>query len=263
MKMHRLLLLLLCGSSLQLAAQTATSSDALIGTWKETTDSLEETKIISPTHVFFYVRNTKEDTMAYSGAGTYTTKGDKYTEHLQYANFKLKDSKPEFTFKVQGGLLKQQGKVVFADGTIANVNHTFTKVQGDKMNNGSHVGTWNQLSSSFTMPDGTKESHTNATHIRYQIITPTHWMRISLQNNQFENAFGGTYTMDGNKMVAKIDYGSMPGMKGAIVDITQRVEGNKLYWSGMVKDATGKQIGQFEDVFERVSVKDSNKTAAK
>lgn len=84
----------------------------------------------------------------------------------------------------------------------------------NKENHGPHVGTWNQLSSSFAMADGTKGSHTNATHIHYQIITPTHWMRIILHNNQFKNAFGGTYTMEGDKIIATVDNGSAPGMKG-------------------------------------------------
>jgi hypothetical protein len=199
MKIHLLLPLVLLGGSLQLAAQSSTDSNAaaLVGTWKETTDSTEEIKIISPTHFFFYTRNTKEDTLTHTGAGTYTTNANKYTENLLYGNFDVKGLIAEYEYQVQGDRFKQKGILIFGDGTKVNINETYTKVNTGKGYNGPHVGTWNQLSSSFTMGDGTKQSHTNATHIRYQIITPTHWMRISMQNNQFENAFGGTYTMEG------------------------------------------------------------------
>ena len=139
------------------------------------------------------------------------------------------------------------------DGTKDTIHHTFIKVQEDKSYPGAHVGTWNQLSSSSTYPNGTKSSHTNATHIRYQIITPTNWMRISKKNGKFENAFGGTYTVEGDKMIMKVDYASVPGLKGVTVDITQRIEGNKLYWKAIAKDTSGKEVNHFEDVFERVN----------
>lgn len=229
------------------------NSTPLVGTWMETTDSLQEIKIISPTHVFFYVQNKMRDSFAYAGAGTYTVNQNQYTEHLQHANFELQGGKGTFDYRVQGDTFHQKGVLVMADGTKGNVSHTFMRVKEPKRFEGAHVGTWNQLSSSYTSGDGSKGAHTNATHIRYQIITPTHWMRISKANNNFENAFGGTYTLEGNKMNVKIDYGSIPHIKGATVEITQRVEGNKLYWTGIGKDADGKKNIQFEDVFERVS----------
>src|SRR4051812_9642392 len=80
--------------------------------------------------------------------------------------------------------------------------------------------------------------HTNATHIRFQIVTSTHWMRISMHENKFENAMEGTYTMDGNKWKVMIDNASFPA-SGMNVEITSRQEGNKMYWSGTVKDANG------------------------
>ncbi len=103
----------------------------------------------------------------------------------------------------------------------------------------------------------TRSHHTNATHIRYQLITPTHWMRISMQNGQFENAFGGTYTRSGIKMIFHIDYASFP-IVGFTAELTERFEGNKLTLSGPIKDAGGKQVNNIVDVFERV-----NTTAAK
>ena len=98
-------------------------------------------------------------------------------------------------------------------------------------------------------------AHTNATHIRYQIITPTHWMRISLANGKFENAFGGTYTTSGDKQIIKVDFASDPSLLGATAELTQTFEGNKMTVSGPVKDAQGKQVNDITDVFERVDGK--------
>ncbi len=264
MKIHQLLLLLLLGGSLQPAAQSTAYShaSALVGTWKYTTDSLEEIKIISPTHVFFYTRNTKGDTLAHTGAGTYTTNGNKYVEYMQYGNFETKGLKAEYNYEVGEDQFRQYGVLTLGDGTSYDINETYTRVKADQEYNGAHVGTWNQLSSSFTTEDGTKGSHTNATHIRYQIITPTHWMRISMANGQFENAFGGIYTMEGDKISSTVDFGSMPGIKGTTVEITQRIDGNKMYWSGKGKSANGSGTFQFNDVFERVAAPAGNRTAA-
>lgn len=238
--------------SIQSNTQT-TTSNPLIGTWKETKDSLVELKVFTPTHFFFYVQNTKQDSFAYAGAGAYTISGDKSVEHLQHSNFEPQGGKAEFNYKVNGDTFYQKGVLVLGDGTRFSIHNTFLRIIDGKPYTGAHVGTWNQLSSSFTNADGTKASHTNATHIRYQIITPTNWMRISKANGKFENAFGGTYTIQGNKLIMKIDYTSVPALKGAMVDITQRIEGNRLYWKGIGKDTSGKEMIQFEDVFERVN----------
>jgi hypothetical protein len=86
-------------------------------------------------------------------------------------------------------------------------------------------------------------------------------MRISLVNNKFENAFAGSYTLAGNKVVATVDYASLP-LVGAKVTMTQRIEGDKLYWSGVVHDSNGKQINQFDDVFQRVNASTTKSIAA-
>jgi len=235
-------------------AQTASSaSNNLVGTWMETTDSTREIKIISPTHVFFMVF--VKGSFAYSGAGTYTTENNKYGENLQYANFDFQNMKGfTYNYNVQGDIFTQTGTLILSDGTKVPINHHFARVKTDNAYNGPHVGTWNQLSSSYTDANGTKASHTNATHIRYQIITPTHWMRISMANNQFENAMGGTYVLYGDKSINNLEYASFPS-KGMVATMTERVEGNKMYASGIVKNATGSQVVQFDDVFERVDTK--------
>ena len=253
MNTSKLLVLALTAiTALHSAAQTPKKDPALVGAWQETTDSLHEIKLISPTHVFFFIRNVVTDSFVHAGAGTYTIADDQYTENLKYGSFDVKGFKGTYNYSVQNNQFKQQGTLEIADGTRYPINHTFTRIEGAKQNPGPHVGTWNQLSSTFLNDDGSKGSHTNATHIRYQIITPTHWMRLSLANGSFENAFGGTYTLNGNTGVFKIEFASHSFLLGATVELTQRMEGNKLTWKGPVKDAQGKQVNDIEDVFERV-----------
>ena len=255
MKTIKFLLLALTLCNFQLLGQSDNSTTSpIVGTWTETSDTLREIKIISPTHVFFIVLN--KDSFLFAGAGTYTIEGNKYTEHLQYANFDFSAMKGfTFDYNVQGDKFMQKGILTMPDGSQAPINHTFTRVKSDKAYDGPHVGTWNQLSSTYTDTSGAKHSHTNATHIRFQIVTSTHWMRISMHENKFENAMEGTYTMDGNKWKVTIDNASFPAT-GLAVEITSRQGGNnKMYWSGTVKDASGKQTNQFEDVFERVGAR--------
>jgi hypothetical protein len=248
-----LALLLLYFATLSLFAQTSKKA-ALVGAWTEKTDSAYEFKLISPTHVFFFVGSPFNDTLFATGAGTYTLSGNKYTENLEYASFETKGIKATYDYSVQGNKMTQQGTLVLADGSQYPINHTFTRIEGAKQSSGKQIGTWNQLSSSFDAGNGT-QSHTNATHVRYQIITPTHWMRISYANGAFENAFGGTYTADGDKLNMTIDFGSLPQFKGATVAVTQRFDGNKMTIKGTGKDSQGKQMIVFEDVFERVEAK--------
>lgn len=256
MKAAKLLpLLLFSVASVAALAQNAKKDPAFVGAWQEQTDSAYEIKLISPTHVFFYVKSMVNDSSFAAGAGTYTLSGNQYTENLEYASFDPKGIKATYNYSVQGNKMKQWGTLVLADSaqTQIPINHTFTRIEGMKQNPGKHVGTWNQLSAKFDAGNG-PVSHTNATHIRYQIMTPTHWMRVSYLNGAFENAFGGTYTAEGNKANMKIDFASFP-ITGTLVEATHRVEGNKLYLKGTGKDAQGKQFIEFEDVFERVDRK--------
>jgi hypothetical protein len=235
------------------AQTTSPASNNLVGTWMETTDSTREIKIITPANVFFMVF--VKDSFAYCGAGTYTIENNKYKENLQYANFDFGSMKGfTYDYNVQGNVFTQTGVLIISDGSKVPINHHFARVKTDNAYNGPQVGTWNQLSSSYTDANGNKASHTNATNIRYQVITPTHWMRISMANNQFENAFGGTYVLYGDKVIANIDYASFPA-KGTVATWTQRFEGNKMYVSGDAKDPTGKLMVRYDDVFERVDTK--------
>lgn len=102
------------------------------------------------------------------------------------------------------------------------------------------------------MPDGTKETHSNATALRFQIFTPTHWMRFSQRDGQFENVMGGTYHMEGDKLYPKFEYGNFSADPTHVYEVTQKLESDKLHFNGIAKDAEGKTVASFEDVFQRI-----------
>jgi hypothetical protein len=105
----------------------------------------------------------------------------------------------DFTYKLKGDRFIQSGTIIYHDGKVATIDElVFTKVKANNATNHQAIGTWNQLSSSGVMGDGQKWPHTNDTHITFQNITPTYWMRISYEDKKFENAMGGTYRAEGN-----------------------------------------------------------------
>ena len=105
------------------------SSLPLIGTWKlisGTTITKKDTvvtdytknqkmiKIINKTHFSFLrhdLSNGKGADSAYeSGAGTYTLSGNKYTEYLEYCNYREWEGKKfEFTISIKNDTLTQRG----------------------------------------------------------------------------------------------------------------------------------------------------------
>jgi hypothetical protein len=278
MKTKLLYLALFLSISVQLFAQ----QNPLVGTWevvsmkgtgsdgkKITMDGsqFKETKIITPTHYILFTQRKQGDSLVFdkSIAGTVRVEGSKYVETPIYFSQEGTDKvKMDFTYRVEGDKFIQSGTITYPDGKKATLDElVFQKVRSANANPANPaIGTWNQLSSSGVSGDGAKWSHTNATHIRFQVITPTHWMRISKKEGRFENAMGGTYRMAGNKPHFNFEMASFP-MEGVTVDLTQRVEGDKLYWNGIVKDANGKQMNRFEDVFERVDAKRVKTASAK
>lgn len=233
----------------------------LIGTWQMHQDGNRSIKIITPTHWVVFTDSTSEGQTYFirSHGGTYTLDGDKYVENIEVASWDgYGQEKTDFTFSVQDKKFYQKGTLTFADGTVYPIDEVWQKVESNSpgnSNKGLGVGTWNQLSSTYTVEDGRKESHTNATATRFQVVSPTHWVRISHRDNKFENAMGGTYTTQGDKFYPALDFASYTIDKGMKVEVTQKLKGDKLYWSGVGKDANGKQVIQFDDVFQKVNNK--------
>jgi hypothetical protein len=89
-------------------------------------------------------------------------------------------------------------------------------------------------------------------------------MRISLNDNKFENAMGGTYRIEANKVYPTFDMASYP-LNGISAEITQRVEADRLYWSLIIDSEWHGADGKItvEDVFERVEAKTAKTASAK
>ena len=114
----------------------------------------------------------------------------------------------------------------------------------------SLVGTWNQLSSEYTLFDGTKGSHTKETATRVDMFNATHWMRIAHRDGKFEDAMGGTYIAQNNKLKVTVLYSSNPSSVGTSFEIAYRIEGNKLYSDGTITNSNG-QTATWHDISEK------------
>jgi hypothetical protein len=270
MKITSLYIFVLVCISLQIFAQ----QHPLVGTWElislKATDSkgktmamdtsvIRETKIFSPTHFIYILSNVKGDSLVFNRAfaGTWQVKGDKYIETPLIGSQEISDKvKTDFTWKIEGDKFIRQGTMTQANGDKMTVDAlVFQRVKEEKTAANPLVGTWNQLSSAYVSADGTKHSHTSATHTRFQINSPTHWMRISYKDKKYENAMGGAYRIEGNKFYPAIEWASFPFNKEDKLEVVHRAEGDKMYMSGVWVDAKGKKVLSFEDVFQKVGAK--------
>lgn len=266
MKIKHLLFAALTVSSLHIYGQ-----HPLVGTWQmisikgtgydgkpffADTTTLREIKIITPTHYMLIVHDIKGDSLLFnrSHAGTVRFEGNRYIECQRTASWAdLKPVDLPFNWKVEGDKFIQSGTLTRADGKRATLEELiFQRVKtvhaySDNPSN----GTWDQLSSHYTTPDGKKESHTRETATRFQIFSPTHWFRISHRNNKFENAMAGTYTMEGNKIYPIMEVASFPINRNDKAVFIHRIEGDRLYVSGRIVYENGKSMS-WEDVFEKV-----------
>jgi hypothetical protein len=252
---------------------TLAAQHPLIGTWEMVsikyinadgkklsvdTGSVREVKIITPTHYMLIAHDVQGDSLVFnrSYAGTIKLDGDRYIEYPTQASVQIFDNvKTDFTWKVEGDKFTQAGTIIRPDGKkVVLEEMVFMRVRTpNSFPNNPAIGTWSQLSSSYTNFDGTKESHTNATTTRFHIITPTHWMRISHRNNKFENVMGGTYEIKGGKTYPKLVYksGTIAVLAStASVEMSEQVKDDKLHVSGVVIRPDGKKF-TWEDIFER------------
>lgn len=118
----------------------ATTESPLNGTWrllnsksivkKDTTDTspkkgIEDLKIYNDTHFTFFQHNVDKSVPATydSGAGTYTLKGENYTEHLQYCSEREWENHDfNFTMKVGHDTITQRG-VEKVDSGAVHIDH--------------------------------------------------------------------------------------------------------------------------------------------
>jgi len=112
------------------------------------------------------------------------------------------------------------------------------------------VGTWKQVKAKFRgnevkIPEGT-------TQLKH--ITPTHFMFVDFdKDGKFIDAFGGPYTLKGEKYQETLEYGVgdvFKLLKGKPQSFECKVEGNKWYHSGTLSNGL-----TIEEVWERVEPK--------
>lgn len=216
-------------------------------------------KIITPTHYMLIAHDVKGDSLVFnrSHAGEVILDGNKYIETIKSVSWE--NPMPTtciFYWKAEGDKLIKYGSITREDGKTATQEMmVFKRINGTSSypDNPSN-GTWDQLSSSYTLPDGKKGSHTRETATRFQVIAPTHWGRISHPSGKFEGAMFGTYAMDGNILHSSVEMASYVFSSRDKFEVVQRVDGDKLYVSGKAIYEDGKTM-TWEDVFEKVESK--------
>ncbi|MEX2232853.1 MAG: hypothetical protein WD824_11870 [Cyclobacteriaceae bacterium] len=269
MKTKHLCLAALLLSSLEIFAQ-----HPLVGTWEMVSikgtgfdgktfsadaSSAREIKIITPTHYMLIAQDVKGDSLVFnrSHSGTVHFDGNKYIERQEIASWEdLKPVSYTFNWKVEGNKFIQSGTITREDGKTATLEElVFKRMKAENAYpKNPSIGTWDQLSSHYTTTEGKKESHTRETAIRFQIITPTHWIRINRRNNKFESALAGTYTMKGNTIFPLIEVASFPINNKDKAQFSQRIEDDKLYVAGKLIFENGKTL-TWDDVYQKVDVK--------
>jgi hypothetical protein len=232
----------------------------LVGTWERQTDSIWAMKIITPTHWIIFIEALHGDSNKFirSHGGIYTLHNNKYIEHLDIASWDNKSdlSFTDYTYKVEGDKFYQNGTLILSDGTVTPIDEVWQKVSTTQSDpNYPAIGSWNLLSTSYTGEDGKKETLTSATATRFEIITPTHWMRISHREHAFESAMGGTYTSEGNKASLKVAFATFPIDKIEKIEVTEKVTRDKRSSTGIITGPAGKTITAFEEVYKRAAGK--------
>ena len=112
------------------------------------------------------------------------------------------------------------------------------------------VGTWKQVKAKF----GGKEAKFPEGNTQLKHITPTHFTFVDYdKDGKFIDAFGGPYTLNGEKYEETIEYGVggvFNMLKGKPQSFECKVEGAKWYHNGTLSNGL-----TIEEVWERVGPK--------
>jgi hypothetical protein len=250
---------------------SGSAQNPLVGTWEMVsikginaegerfsldTTSIHEIKIITPTHYMLIASDVFKDSLIFnrSYAGTVRLEGNKYIETPSLASVPIYDNfKADFTWRLEGDRFIQSGIIVRPDGkkiVLEELVFRPLKTKNVYKDNPS-IGEWNQLTTAHTNAQGKRITQNNEKTTRFHIITPTHWMRISMKNKKFENAMGGSYTMSGDKTYPNLEYASFPLSTLGKMEMTEHLDGDKLYVTGLIVTPTGRR-NTWDDVFQRV-----------
>ncbi|RNI28827.1 hypothetical protein [Rufibacter latericius] len=260
-----LILVLLCVMVAQLQAQT---SPAIVGTWEMVSmagtnedggpitrdvTTVKQYKVITPTHWMYIVKGMIRDTLRmHGGHGTYTLTGNKYVEKLSDA------ATTDFTVKVEGDKLYQDGHIIFPDGKKVELHEVYRKVNGNPNSNKSLVGAWNLISSNY-MADGKKVTDTTAKE--FQLITPTHFMWVERNGEKPKTVALGSYTLSGDKLLPKFILAPPMMNEKDKLDITAKVEGDKLVLKGTTITAADGKAHEWGVTYQRADVKQAKSVA--
>ncbi len=255
--------------SLPLLAQTPATNlaNSLVGTWKMTSQTgtypdgkpfrpdltkITQYKIITPTH-FMFVNYNADSLKGDGDGGTYTLKGDKYVEALDWA-------KTDFTVKVTGDKFHQDGFVILPDGTKGELHEVYERVKEPANRNADLVGTWNRVSN-YELKDGKKVPVTGLTSLH--IMTPSHYMWVTKKAGQVEAAMFGTYTREGNKISPIPTIATFPVGNGEKIEINiTNLKADQMEVTGKLTFPDGKSQ-EWGDTFQRLGKAKLAKMVAK
>jgi hypothetical protein len=239
-----------------LVSGKGTGADGAKFTFDES--SVRETKIVTSTHFMLIRQIVKGDSVKFdwSVCGSVKMEGNNYIETIQHSsNPDFANVKTNFTYKVEGDKYTQAGTIELPGGDKIIVDElVFQRVKAVANPKNKSIGVWDQLSSKYKNFDGVEGSHTNATAIRFEIITPTHWMRMNRRDGKFEGADFGTYREEGKKVFRDlhISSGDTGYWKNFKFDIEQEVKGDQRFVKGIATTSDGKSTLTWSDVFQRI-----------
>lgn len=268
MKTKILLSLLILALHLPLLAQTRATnlSGSIAGTWKMTSQTgkdpegkpfntnmtkIKQYKIITPTHWMFVNYNT--DSLKGGGeGGTYTLKGNKYVEALDWA-------KTDFTVKVAGDKFHMDGFLIYPDGKKYELHEVYQRVPEPEGKNSDIVGTWDFVSGN-DLSDGKKTPEKDMKEL--MIITPQHlmWVHKTIAG-KFKEALIASYTREGNTITPTGLIASWPLGKEK-VKVTASVKGDQMFSHVTVTMPDGTKE-EFEAIHQNVSKPKLAKAASK
>jgi hypothetical protein len=257
--------------SMLLAVMNAGAQHPLVGTWEMIsvrgvdadgkpffldTTSVRETKIITPTHYMLIAWDVEADSLIFNRAmaGQAFLDGNKYIEIPTQASVQIfQDVKADFSWKLDGDIFTQSGTIRRPDGkTVVLEALIFRRVKNVKPQpENAAIGTWNQLSASYTTSDGKTTSTFNAPDKRMLVVTPTHWMRIDHKNKKFDGVHYGTYSVQDGVIDARTTFSTHAAQIGAHETFTQKAEGNKLFTTATSTSPDGKPA-TYQDILEAV-----------
>lgn len=264
--------LCLLTASVLLSGQLIFAQHPLVGTWEMIsgrginaegekfsfdTTSVREIKIITPTHYMLIACDVLEDSLTFNRtmAGTVHLDGEKYIELPTHASVQIFPGLDvNFKWKLVGERFIQSGTIVRPDGkTIVLEELVFRKIASAKAYpENPALGTWHQVTGTYTTPDGKKATTFKPEDTRLFVITPTHWMQMDLRNKNFESARYGTYSIDGNKVQTRLDYASIPFRKGTATSFSQKIADETVHILLTGKNPEGKEA-VFESVLKKAN----------